>query len=99
MECLNHRFFVFVCYLAGFSLTGLISHSDNINMQGARNKKKYLKFVDKAFALIDELINLILERKSNNVNEVLKVTWGPLSFFFFLVVIVIFFGIGGIWSL
>ncbi len=115
MECLNYRFFVFVCYLeltqihssimisklkklsAGFSLTGLIGHGDNINMQGAKNKKKkYPKFLDKTFALIDAVINFILKRESNNVNEVLKVTWGPL--FFGLVVILIFFGIGGIWS-
>ncbi|WP_175937840.1 HlyD family type I secretion periplasmic adaptor subunit [Wolbachia endosymbiont of Madathamugadia hiepei] len=82
---------------AGFSLTGLLGHSDNINMQGTKNKKKkYLKFLDKTFALIDAVVSFILKREGNNVNEVLRVTWGPL--FFGLIVILIFFGIGGIWS-
>ncbi|MGL9681512.1 MAG: HlyD family type I secretion periplasmic adaptor subunit [Wolbachia sp.] len=82
---------------AGFSLTGLLGHSDNINMQGIKNKnKKYQKFLDKTFTLIDTVVSFILKRESNNVNEVLRVTWGPL--FFSLIVILIFFGIGGIWS-
>ena len=82
---------------AGFSLTGLLGHSDNINMQGTKNKKKkYPKFLDKTFALIDAVVSFILKREGNNVNEVLRVTWGPL--FFGLIVILIFFGIGGIWS-
>ncbi|AAW70898.1 HlyD family type I secretion periplasmic adaptor subunit [Wolbachia endosymbiont of Brugia malayi] len=66
-------------------------------MQGTKNKKKkYPKFLDKTFALIDAMVNFILKREGNNVNEVLRVTWGPL--FFGLAVILIFFGIGGIWS-
>ncbi|MGL9688524.1 MAG: HlyD family type I secretion periplasmic adaptor subunit [Wolbachia sp.] len=82
---------------AGFSLTGLLGHSDNINMQGTKNKKKkYPKFLDKTFALIDAVVSFILKREGNNVNEVLRMTWGPL--FFGLIVILIFFGIGGIWS-
>ncbi|UIP91862.1 HlyD family type I secretion periplasmic adaptor subunit [Wolbachia pipientis] len=70
--------------------------SDDIDMQRAGNKKKKYQFLDKTFAWIDAMINFIFKRESNNVNEVLKVTWGPL--FFGLVVIFIFFGIGGIWS-
>jgi HlyD family secretion protein len=82
---------------AGFSLTGLLGHSDNINMQGTKGKKKkYSKFLDKTFTYIDSAISFILRRESNNVNEVLSVTWGPLSFG--LIVILIFFGIGGVWS-
>ncbi|WP_179947416.1 HlyD family type I secretion periplasmic adaptor subunit [Wolbachia endosymbiont of Folsomia candida] len=82
---------------AGFSLTGLLGHSDDINMQGMKGKKKkYPKFLDKTFACLDAIISFILKRESNNVNEVLSVTWGPL--FFGLVVLLIFFGIGGIWS-
>ncbi|MGL9732967.1 MAG: HlyD family type I secretion periplasmic adaptor subunit [Wolbachia sp.] len=82
---------------AGFSLTSLLGHSDNINIQETKNKKKkYQKFLDKTFALIDAMVNFILKREGNNVNEVLRVTWGPL--FFSLIVIFIFFGIGGIWS-
>jgi len=66
-------------------------------MQGTKNKKKkYPKFLDKTFALIDAAVSFILKREGNNVNEVLRVTWGPL--FFGLIVIFIFFGIGGIWS-
>ncbi|WP_264331189.1 HlyD family type I secretion periplasmic adaptor subunit [Wolbachia endosymbiont (group B) of Erebia ligea] len=80
---------------AGLSLTGLIG-SDDIDMQRAGNRKKKYQFLDKTFAWIDAMINFIFKRESNNVNEVLKVTWGPL--FFGLVVIFIFFGIGGIWS-
>ncbi|MFP3024269.1 MAG: HlyD family type I secretion periplasmic adaptor subunit, partial [Wolbachia sp.] len=80
---------------AGLSLTGLIG-SDDIDMQRAGNRKKKYQFLDKTFAWIDAMINFIFKRESNSVNEVLKVTWGPL--FFGLVVIFIFFGIGGIWS-
>ncbi len=75
----------------GFSLKDLVGHSDDINMQETRNKKKkYPRFLDKTFAFIDAVINFILKRESNNVNEVLKVTWGPLSFG--LIVILIFLG-------
>ena len=82
---------------AGFSLTGLLGHSDNFNAQKMKNKKKtHSKFLDKTFVLIDGLISFITNRESKNVNEVLRVTWGPL--FFGLMVILIFFGIGGIWS-
>lgn len=72
---------------AGLSLTGLIG-SDDIDMQRAGNRKKKYQFLDKTFAWIDAMINFIFKRESNNVNEVLKVTWGPL--FFGLVVIFIF---------
>ncbi|QKX02849.1 HlyD family type I secretion periplasmic adaptor subunit [Wolbachia endosymbiont of Litomosoides sigmodontis] len=82
---------------ARFSLTGLFGHSDNVNMQRTKNKKKkYPKLLDKTFALIDAMVNFILKCEGNNMNEVLRVTWGPL--FFGLIVILIFFGIGGIWS-
>ncbi|WP_175818362.1 HlyD family type I secretion periplasmic adaptor subunit [Wolbachia endosymbiont of Dirofilaria (Dirofilaria) immitis] len=64
-------------------------------MQGIK-KKKCPKFLDKTFILIDAVTSFILKREGNSVNEVLKVTWGPL--FFGLVVILIFFGVGGIWS-
>lgn len=59
-------------------------------------KKKYLKILDKTFVSIDVITSFILKRHGNNINEVIKVTWGPL--FFGLVVIFIFFGVGGIWS-
>jgi len=77
-----------------FSLTSSLGRSDNINMQG--KKKKHSKFLDRTFEFIDTIISFILKRESNNVNEVLRVTWGPL--FFGLMIILIFFGIGGIWS-
>ncbi|MDD9331242.1 MAG: HlyD family type I secretion periplasmic adaptor subunit [Wolbachia sp.] len=84
-------------FRARFSLTSLLDHGYNINMQGTKNKKKkYPKFLDKTFTTIDAIISFILRRESNNLNEILNVTWGPL--FFGLVVILIFFGIGGIWS-
>ncbi len=76
-------------------MTGFLGHSDNINMQEIR-KKKNPKFLDRTFILIDMMTTFILKRKGNNVNEVLRITWGPL--FFGLVVIFIFFGVGGIWS-
>ncbi|KJH40052.1 type I secretion membrane fusion protein, HlyD family [Dictyocaulus viviparus] len=52
--------------------------------------------MNKTFTLIDVVVSFILKRERNNVNEVLRVTWGPL--FFGLIVIFTFFGIGGIWS-
>ncbi len=76
-------------------MTGFLGHSDNINMQEIR-KKKNPKFLNRTFILIDMMTTFILKRKGNNVNEVLRITWGPL--FFGLVVIFIFFGVGGIWS-
>ncbi|WP_168463829.1 HlyD family type I secretion periplasmic adaptor subunit [Wolbachia endosymbiont of Ctenocephalides felis wCfeT] len=80
-----------------FSLTGLLDNSNNSGMQGEyKKKKKNSKFLDRTLAWIDAIISFILKRESNNVNEVLRVTWGPL--FFGLIVILIFFGIGGIWS-
>ncbi|MDG7056174.1 MAG: HlyD family type I secretion periplasmic adaptor subunit [Wolbachia endosymbiont of Meromenopon meropis] len=48
-------------------------------------------------ALIDKIVSFILKRECcSNMNEVLRVTWGPL--FFGLVVIITFFGICGTWS-
>ncbi|MDN5247751.1 MAG: HlyD family type I secretion periplasmic adaptor subunit [Wolbachia endosymbiont of Tyrophagus putrescentiae] len=79
----------------GFSLTSLLGHSNNINMQKSK-RKKHSKLLDKALGCIDKVTNFILKREGKHTNEVLRVTWGPL--FFGLIVIFIFFGIGGIWS-
>ncbi|OEY86860.1 hemolysin D [Wolbachia pipientis] len=54
------------------------------------------KFLDRVFGSLDAITSFILKRESNHVNEVLRITWGPL--FFGLVVMLIFFGIGGVWS-
>lgn len=82
---------------AVFSLTNIFNYKDNMNTQEKKTKKKSKKFLDKTFALIDSIISFILKRESNNVNEVLRITWGPM--FFGLMVILVFFGIGGIWSI
>ena len=76
----------------GVSLTHLLG----LNNVKQIKRKKFDRFITKTLEIIDSIINFILRRESNNVNEVLRVTWGPL--FFGLIVILIFFGIGGLWS-
>lgn len=80
---------------AELSVPSLLGHG-SFEVKNSSNKK-YPKFLDKSFLLIDAIINFILKRKGNNkTNEVLNVTWGPLITG--SVIMLIFFGIGGLWS-
>ncbi|WDM85534.1 HlyD family type I secretion periplasmic adaptor subunit [Ehrlichia sp. JZT12] len=79
----------------GISLPKLLGHNTlHIEKNEEKQEPNILK---KSLSIVDNIINFLFKHtKEDSVNEVLKVSWGPL--FTGFIVILLFFGVFGIWS-
>ena len=79
----------------GFSLPKLLGH--NTLHTEKKKKRKESKVLKKSLSTIDNVINFLFKHtRKDSINEVLKLSWGPL--FTGFIVIILFFGVFGIWA-
>ncbi len=80
---------------AGLSLPQLLGHH-RLHLEN-NTKEQTSNILTKSLLIIDNIVSFLFKySKKDSINEVLKISWGPL--FTGFIIILLFFGIFGIWS-
>ncbi|RZB12588.1 HlyD family type I secretion periplasmic adaptor subunit [Ehrlichia minasensis] len=79
----------------GFSLPKLLGHN-TLHLEN-NVEEQMSSTLTKSLSIVDNVVNFLFKyNRKDTINEVLKVSWGPL--FTGFIIILLFFGVFGIWA-